>query len=506
MAFFLTHNCWHILTGLVRRDQSREGDILEAFWRKYRILHPSHPVFQHSQEGRIHLRRTVPLVLHGDEGRGRRRDAFMIISFRSLLGRGLHPEAKAGKRRGIRKKWLKLKTNFRGHSFTTRYMFSALRKGDYTGENDGVFQNVLSAAAEEASFMSDIGLLDAQGHRYNAILLNIIGDWPFLHKSGRFARSYNNVQKRKQVRQPPGGICHQCMAGVHPVSWEQISTRRPAWKGTICQSSPFLEESPFRRVLHVPDRLELMWAWDWFHCYHLGVSKNFLGSALALLSEKEEGGTVDERFSNLSLKFQTWCITAKKRRGSTKISKELLGWQTTTVYPTGIWHKGALSTILMSFVESICERSDFSSDPFLQLVKEATMAIQACVRGLYTEQLWLKPASAGLIANEGMRFLRRYSELALEAQRAGRLLFIIQPKHHALHHMLITLWDDSQRGIESLNPLATSVQQDEDFIGRGSRLSRRVTSMKPALERTMQRYLTAAFHEFTSAGFLVRPL
>ncbi|CAK9097074.1 unnamed protein product [Durusdinium trenchii] len=300
------------------------------------------------------------------------------------------------------------------------YMFSALRKGDYTGENDGVFQNVLSAAAEEASFMSDIGLLDAQGHRYNAILLNIIGDWPFLHKSGRFARSYNNVQKRKQVRQPPGGICHQCMAGVHPVSWEQISTRRPAWKGTICQSSPFLEESPFRRVLHVPDRLELMWAWDWFHCYHLGVSKNFLGSALALLSEKEEGGTVDERFSNLSLKFQTWCITAKKRRGSTKISKELLGWQTTTVYPTGIWHKGALSTILMSFVESICERSDFSSDPFLQLVKEATMAIQACVRGLYTEQLWLKPASAGLIANEGMRFLRRYSELALEGLAYGR--------------------------------------------------------------------------------------
>ena len=286
----MDHSCFHILTGLVRPNEEREGDILEAFWAAYKTRCPTHPIYLLAEQNKLSLRRTVPLALHGDEGRGRRRDAFLILSFRSLLGRGLHPQDRLQKRHGIKKKWLKMKANCRGHSFTNRWMFSALRKCDYSGSKESVFNEVLASAAEQALELADTGILGKDNKTYHGMLLHVIGDWVWLHKSGNFFRSYNNVQKRKVVRAPPGGICHMCLAGVGNYWWEQIQTKRPSWKTTMCQESPFISPSVFAQVPHPAGELPLMWAWDWFHCWHLGVAKCFLASSIALLSKLQEWG------------------------------------------------------------------------------------------------------------------------------------------------------------------------------------------------------------------------
>ena len=506
VEYLVRNSCWHILTGLVRRDTTREGDILEAFWRTFRQIEPDHPIYELESQGRLSFRRTAPLCLHGDEGRGRRREAFMILSFRSLLGRGLHPEARVGKKLGIKRKWLKLKPNFRGHSFTSRYLFSAMRKSDYaTKDTEGNFDLVLQKAAEEACYMCNVGVMDASGQKYNAVLLNVIGDWPFLKKSGPFQRSFMSVQKKKTTRNPPGGVCHQCLAGVAPWAWEQIGTRRPDWIATVATQSPFDGPSALASVPHVANRLEMMWAWDWFHCWHLGVGKCFLASSIALLSERENGSSIDERFASLTERYHSWCRANGQRRQVVKLSKDLVGWPSTNVFPTGIWHKGQLTTSLMAWLEAECSASDFSDDPFLQAVSEASGAIQNCIRQMYHEVIFLTPAKAERIANEGMRFLRRYLSLADMSKRSGRLLFVLQPKHHAVHHVMVSLWQSSQKNLPSLNPLTLSVQQDEDFIGRGARLSRRVTAMRPALQRTMERYLMSVYHEFEKAGYILQP-
>ena len=52
LSFLLKHNCLHILCGLVKPNPDRQGDIFER--------------------GEISLRRTVPLLLHGDEGRSKK--------------------------------------------------------------------------------------------------------------------------------------------------------------------------------------------------------------------------------------------------------------------------------------------------------------------------------------------------------------------------------------------------------------------------------------------------
>lgn len=92
----------------------------------------------------------------------------------------------------------------------------------------------------------------------------------------------------------------------------------------------------------------------------------------------------------------------------------------------------------------------------------------------------------------GMHFLRCYSKLASKALELERPLFVYKPKIHYFHHILIDLQCVLQRGGKPLNPLAYSCAMAEDFIGRASLLSRRVSPVTTQW-RVLQRYLAGAF-------------
>ena len=62
-----------------------------------------------------------------------------------------------------------------------------------------------------------------------------------------------------------------------------------------------------------------------------------------------------------------------------------------------------------------------------------------------------------------------------------------------------------QQNIAVLSPLCFSVQPDEDFIGRPSRLSRRVTARSIVIDRVLSRCMQACFEHWVSAGWLIRP-
>lgn len=472
------------------------------FWCNFKKQFPSHEIFNMEARGELCLARTVAVALHGDEGRSRKHSAFLVLNFHSLLGRGLHPAREEQKKRKKKRPYVKQLPNFVGHTYTNRFMFASLRKKDYT-ENEGVFDALMDAAAEEARFMCTTGVQNPRdGKVYWMVLVAIVGDWPWLHKSGGFGRSFNNVQKRKD-QQAAAGICHLCRAGQPEFEFEQLHTRRPTWLQTMYEDDPFTADTPFRRVPHVRDKLPSLWCFDLFHSFHLGVAKNFLGSALALLSEFEAETNIDDRFETLSGRFRSWC-QANRCRGH-KLSKENIGWPTTGHYPTGTWHKGELTTVLMNWLESRCNSEDFSLEPLLVEVGEATRAIQAFVRTLYKCGAWLSPSQSAYISEQGMRFLRRYCSLAKASKDRGKCLFAFQPKIHVIHHMCIDMQHASQQGISYLSPITCSVQPDEDFIGRPSRLSRRVTARGPVLGRVVSRYLQAAYNEWLDMGLLVRP-
>lgn len=101
--FLATNNCWHVLCGLTKPDKRREEAILAKFWGNFKKSCPTHEVFKLAEEGVLQLQHTAPVVLHGDEGRGRKHRAYMVVSFRGLLGRGLEPSERDKARRGVKK-------------------------------------------------------------------------------------------------------------------------------------------------------------------------------------------------------------------------------------------------------------------------------------------------------------------------------------------------------------------------------------------------------------------
>ena len=100
--------------------------------------------------------------------------------------------------------------------------------------------------------------------------------------------------------------------------------------------------------------------------------------------------------------------------------------------------------------------------------------------------------AATKIFKSGMYFLRCYSKLATTAIDLGRPLWVYKPKIHYFHHCLLDIKVVLDRGAKPLNALAYSCAMAEDFIGRASFLSRRVSSRTTQL-RVLQRYLAGAF-------------
>lgn len=497
MMFLLQNNCLHILSGLLKPHAQREGDIWEAWWNNFRIHHPQHPVFQRARNGEISLRKTFPLLLHGDEGRSRKKLPFLVLNVHSPLGRGTEP----GVEHAPRRKYLKMLPNFLGHSYTNRFLVSAIPKSDYTGKNAYVFDLLMKTVADEFKYVSEVGV-EHRGERYFAFPISIVGDWPWLQKSGSLERSFLNIPKKSGASQRGlKGICHMCCAGQDGWPYEQIGTRNPDWWDSLLSEPPFDEnQCPFAVVPHVAGQLPMLWTWDIFHCIHLGVAKNFLGSLLALLSEQEPAGSIDARFDLLTAKYLSWCSAHHRTAHCQRITKEHINWVSTTHYPTGSWHKGDLSTSLLLFCEARFQAENWNTEMLL-LAGEAAVALNACLKILYEGEAWLPSDDAWRAAELGLKFLRRYGQLATLARRQARNLWVVMPKAHACHHIFLEMLQSSRRG-PTQNPICQSVQMDEDFIGKGSRLSRH-TSTKTVAERTVDRYLLSCYSKFMECGYLL---
>jgi hypothetical protein len=88
-------------------------------------------------------------------------------------------------------------------------------------------------------------------------------------------------------------------------------------------------------------------------------------------------------------------------------------------------------------------------------------------------------------------FLIIYQRCAGWSVEKGLPWFAIVPKAHALAHQGLQLLQEASQGQWATNPLATANQMQEDFIGRPSRISRRVHARR-IHTRVMERSLLAA--------------
>lgn len=106
---------------------------------------------------------------------------------------------------------------------------------------------------------------------------------------------------------------------------------------------------------------------------------------------------------------------------------------------------------------------------------------------MYREGLFIPALRAEQLGRQGLLFLRLYAELATICFRNKQKRFPLTPKGHYLHHQFLSLVHQSKHGAWAMNIVAYAVQMQEDYIGKPSRLSRRVSSKTTSLrviERT----------------------
>ncbi|CAE7621704.1 unnamed protein product [Symbiodinium sp. CCMP2592] len=463
---------------------------LAEFWEHFRGEQPTHEVFDHGHF--IDYSCLVPLYVHGDGGRTYKRDELMVIQFQPVLGFGSRLSHPLGQKTGI---------NLQGHSFTTRFLIGVMPKQMYRDALD-VFDAFMVEAMRslESLYYEGLQLLDGRVLRF--LVVGLKGDLPFLAKAGHLNRTFLNVRKapERPSSKPLVGCCWMCGAGSPNIPFEEFG-KHPRWLSTCGANNalPWNTMPPlFNHVpAHVQEDRGSFFKLDVLHIYHLGVGRDFAGSSLTVLLEQVyQGDTLPEKLQAMNDDLKRFCASTGKQVHFKQLTRELLGCASNNKYPTGHWNKASDTPTLVGFVLWVLEQhaADVAQSRMLQVMSSASEAVGCFMRELLRAPLWLSPEQAQRAGEASLHFLQCYAKLVHIFYTKGECKYNLVPKLHNMHHLSLGLLDSASKGQSATNPLSYACFQDEDFIGRVSRLSRRI-SPKLLVRRTVERYLIATKYQ-----------
>ncbi|CAE6960432.1 unnamed protein product [Symbiodinium sp. CCMP2592] len=239
---------------------------------------------------------------------------------------------------------------------------------------------------------------------------------------------------------------------------------------------------------------------DVLHVYHLGMGRDFVASSLVVLLDVYEASSVPEGLDLMTADLKRFLSQTRRQLHFKIISRDLLGFKKESVFPVGHWSKASDTPILMEFLLWLLEqhRSKMEGDQLLRVMYGAADAMGVFMRAVLQAGLWLTTTEATTVYEACMHFLRSYGKCASLAFRRSLTRYNLTPKLHCWHHICLDLKRSLDRGLQyHLSPLADANFADEDFVGRVSRLSRRVSPRLQGL-RTIGRYLAATRSQLTA--------
>ena len=177
-------------------------------------------------------------------------------------------------------------------------------------------------------------------------------------------------------------------------------------------------------------------------------------------------------------------------------------WTSTTDFAAGGCSKGGTTLCLLRFFLTACRKraGNIPEGCLLRVCYKAGQSINLFFKSLSRHELWIPRDQALELAQLGFDFLRYYGMCAQQAHSEGRALFMFMPNLHRMHHVFCDLLDQSRCADYCLSPAATMCPMEEDFIGRPSRVSRRVSPQTISL-RTLRRALQAAYAQYVKCGW-----
>ena len=320
---------------------------LTNFWTKYKAVHPNHEIYHRDMP--YHM--TIPVLFHGDEGRGHKKKQVLVLSTHGFLGKG------TSKRNGGDDN---LDLNYVSNSLLTHFLLGVMPIGLY-GDSPESFDKILEVQSEEFCSLFDEGIY-IRGHRYFVACLGCKGDAPWLTKAGKLERAFTRRPTRASSKKAAGGICHRCLAGkedwVKAVPYEDYGSVCPEWLDTMGVVVPYSEPSPLTAIpfQHGEGNQEDFYKFDIFHNLRLGIGKNYVSSALCIVLELLPG-TIHQAFETFSHDFLSYCSANRESPYHKKLSASLFGVeQSFQDCPEGGWSKGDFTRLLLQWFGDFCSR------------------------------------------------------------------------------------------------------------------------------------------------------
>ena len=488
LRYIVEQNLWGHFAGLTTSDLGQTERIWAGFWEKYLKLNPNYnlpPGFD--------PKHTAACYVHGDEGRTLKKSALMVMGFQSCLGQGCATNKRSRKRSVDGN--INLQVNYRGHSYTTRFVSVVLTKQ----LTEAAWDKVSTEFAKDLRRMLDEGIIH-NGVTYRVCVVSVKGDWPFLMKAGNLTRHFLRSTRKLEHVGRGKGVCHLCLAGTRAdVPAEEVGYNDPAWLRTVPSPAPWTVTPPFIQYFaHDVVDPGTLFAPDLWHICHLGVAKCFASSTVILaigILPQYKDLTLERAWKAVTTDYLLWCKQNGRQPILTKIGPSTVSYNE-PAGAVGSWHKGGLTTNLVLWLENLLH-GHVHVDARIAKAHTAVSNLNALFRFLYNSGAFLSTSEAQYCITAGQIFLRGYSDLAQTCYNDGRPnLYPLMPKIHSMDHVILRMHLDVQRHGFSANPMGTACQQDEDLVGRVARVSRRV-SIRAVVLRTFQRYLTgfhAAFH------------
>ena len=491
LACLLNHYPWLLLGGLHPGPAAQQ--LLLSFWKEYVRFHPSHAIFASSDScSEDILRVTIPLLLHGDAGRTQKKQALEIMSFEGVLGLdsglgvackcrcGVPCEHGGGDYTSPYSQCL----NHKNSSYLTRFLMFAFNSKKH-GDTPGLLQSMLDLISADLGSVCRAGLRSGCTN-WRVAILGMKGDLEYHQKTGLLNRSYLNVGSKNLIK-----CCHLCEAGGAEHAFEDVA-ESASWVGTMHSTVPWRQSPPFK---HIPfedwsDGKAAAWfRLDPFHVFRLGIARNFIASVLLLLSFKGffdtpgDSQALDARLVRAWSFFQLFCLQAGTQPlGLRSFSRARLHYEKEGKFPY-ITGKGSDSVLILKFLRFFLElqlKDDDALEP--ANVRLLRLMLRGCIHGLLFTQsihghgIWLTDSCAREIRKSIQAFANDYARLAAMCIHERRTLFSMVPKAHSLLHFRTHLSLGLALGGPVLNVGLFDCSTNEDFVGKISRHSRRISN------------------------------
>ena len=213
--------------------------LLGSFWSCYKEWHPTHEVFRQSRESDLDLTLTLPMLLHGDEGRGVRKGNIAVCSFETPFGLQTNKEkapcdwpcCDANNVDDTPCAWQSV--NLKYHSFLTKYLLFLMPNKMY--KKDGVLSGLLRVIFYQLRSLFFEGL-QVGHHLWHVALIGCKGDMAWYLKLADLERCFTRLSKVKD-----GMCCHECLAGSTALPFEDLSDT-PGWAASTYTVRPWAQE------------------------------------------------------------------------------------------------------------------------------------------------------------------------------------------------------------------------------------------------------------------------